>query len=138
MTTTNKTMRVVKNILIGLLALQFIGIGVMKVIMPIFGVDMFVKNMEGLNYNYAWTVFIGLIDLFGGIGLIFKKTRGYAGIALLFLLHGAVGSHITHNDPVSAIVGGAGVAMVLIVIVLLLDKPFGLIDKANNKTYFNN
>jgi putative oxidoreductase len=130
-------MKIVKNILIGFLALQFIGIGVMKVIMPLFGVNMFVENMAGLNYSYPWTVLIGLIDLFGGIGLIFKKYRGYSAIALLFLLHGAVGSHITHNDPLATTIGGAGVAMVLLVIVLLLDKPFGLIDKANNKTYFN-
>jgi hypothetical protein len=48
-----RKMKIVKNILIGLLALQFIGIGVMKVIMPLFGVDIFVKNMSGLNYSYA-------------------------------------------------------------------------------------
>jgi hypothetical protein len=65
-------MKIVKNILIGLLALQFIGIGVMKVIMPL-----------------------------------------------------------------SATIGGAGVAMVLLTILLILDKPFGLIDKARKTTYFN-
>ncbi len=130
-------MKIVKNILIGLLALQFIGIGVMKVVMPLFGVDIFVKNMAGLNYSYTWTILIGLIDLFGGIGLIFKKYRGYAAIALLFLLHGAVGSHITHNDPLATTVGGAGLSMILLVVVLILDKPFGLIDKARNKTFFN-
>jgi putative oxidoreductase len=130
-------MKIIKNILIGLLALQFIGIGVMKVIMPIFGVNMFVENMAGLNYNYAWTVIIGMIDLLGGIGLLFSKYRGYAAIALLFLLHGAVGSHVTHNDPLPATIGGAGVAMVLLTILLIIDKPFGLIDKARNKTYFN-
>jgi putative oxidoreductase len=130
-------MKIIKNILIGLLALQFIAIGLMKVVMPLFGVNMFVENMATLNYNYTWTIIIGLVDLFGGIGLIFKKYRGYAAISLLFLLHGAIGSHITHNDPLATTIGGAGVSMVLLIIVLLLDKPFGLIDKANNKTYFN-
>lgn len=130
-------MKIVKNILIGLLALQFIGIGVMKVIMPLFGVDMFVKNMADLNYNYTWTILIGLADLIGGIGLLFKKYRGYAAIALLFLLHGAIGSHVTHNDPLATTVGGAGLAMVLLVLLLILDKPFTIIDKARNKPYFN-
>ncbi len=130
-------MKIVKNILIGLLALQFIGIGVMKVIMPLFGVNMFVENMAGLNYNYTWTILIGLFDLLGGIGLLFPKYRGYAALGLIFLLHGAVGSHITHNDPIGTTAGGAGLAMVLLVVLLVLDKPFGIIDKARNKTYFN-
>jgi hypothetical protein len=130
-------MKILKNILIYLLALQFIGIGFMKVIMPLFGVNMFVENMEGLNYSYTWTVIIGSIDLLGGIGLLFNKYRGYAAIGLLFLLHGAVGSHVTHNDPLATTIGGAGVAMILLVVVLFLDKPFVLIDKARNKTYFN-
>jgi uncharacterized membrane protein YphA (DoxX/SURF4 family) len=130
-------MKILKNILIYLLAIQFIGIGFMKVIMPLFGVNMFVDNMAGLNYGYAWTVIIGSIDLLGGIGLLFARYRGYAAIALLFLLHGAVGSHVTHNDDLGTTIGGAGFAMVLLVVMLLLDKPFGLIDKARNKTYFN-
>lgn len=130
-------MRIFKFILIYFLAIQFIGIGIMKVIMPLFGVNMFVENMAGLNYSYAWTVIIGSIDLLGGIGLLFNKYRGYAAIGLLFLLHGAVGSHVTHNDTLSTTIGGAGFAMVLLVVMLVLDKPFGLIDKARNKTYFN-
>ncbi len=130
-------MKIIKNILIGVLAIQFIGIGVMKVIMPIFGINMFVENMANLNYNYTWTILVGLIDLFGGIGLLFKKYRGYAAVVLLFLLHGAIGSHITHNDSLGAIFGGAGMSMVLIVVVLILDKPFGIIDKSRHKTYFN-
>jgi hypothetical protein len=69
--------------------------------------------------------------------LIFKKYRGYAAVALLFLLHGAIGSHITHNDTIGAIAGGAGISMILLVVVLILDKPFGLIDKSRNKTFFN-
>ncbi|MFM2267695.1 MAG: DoxX-like family [Bacteroidota bacterium] len=129
-------MKIVKNVLIGLLAFQFIAIGVMKLVMPLFGVDMFVKNMEGLNYNYAWTVFIGSLDLLGGVGLLFKKWRGYAALALIFLMQGAIGSHITHNDAFGAIAGGAGFSTILLVVLLLLEKPFSVYDKARNQTFF--
>jgi putative oxidoreductase len=129
-------MKIVKNVLIGLLAFQFIVIGTMKVIMPLFGVDMFVKNMAVLNYSYAWTVFIGSLDLLGGIGLLFKKWRGYAALGLVFLMQGAIGSHITHNDAFGAIAGGAGLACVLLVVLLFLEKPFSIYDKARNQTFF--
>jgi hypothetical protein len=95
-----------------------------------------VDNMAGLNYSYAWTLFIGSLDLLGGIGLIFSKYRGYAACGLLFLLHGAVGSHITHNDPIGTTVGGAGFAMVLLVVLLVLDKPFNVTDKVRTSKYF--
>ncbi len=130
-------MKIVKYILIGLLALQLTFAGVMKVIMPLFGVNTFIENMAGLNYNYTWAVIIGLIDIAGGIGLLFPKYRGYAAIGLIFLLHGAVGSHVTHNEPIASTIGGAGLSIVLLTVVLILDKPFGLIDKARNTTYFN-
>jgi putative oxidoreductase len=129
-------MKIAKNLLIGLLAIQFIAIGVMKVVMPLFGVDMFVKNMEGLNYGYAWTVFIGALDLTGGIGLLFKKWRGYAALGLIFLMMGAIGSHVTHNDTVGSIVGGAAMSATLLIVLLLLDKPFSFHDKARNQTFF--
>ena len=91
-------MKIVKTIIAYLLALQFAGIGFMKVVMPFFGIDMFLENMASLNYNHTWTLIIGLIDLIGGIALIFPKLRGYGALGLIFLMHGAIGSHVTNND----------------------------------------
>jgi putative oxidoreductase len=126
-------MKIIRNILAYLLALQFIAIGIMKVVMPLFGVTTFVENMAKLNYNYYWTLLIGLIDLIGGIGLAIPKYRSYAAIGLLFLLHGALGSHITHNDPAKDILGGSFLSLILLIVLLFLEKPFHIIDKKTNK-----
>ncbi|WP_299214110.1 DoxX family protein [uncultured Aquimarina sp.] len=124
-------MSIVKNILVYLLAIQFAGIGLMKVVMPFFGIDMFLESMAAINYDHTWTIIIGLIDLIGGIALIIPKLRGYGALGLIFLMHGAIGSHITNNDSFMTIAGGAGLSIVLLVILLLIDKPFSV---KNNKT----
>jgi putative oxidoreductase len=126
-------MNILKKILVFFLSLQFIGIGIMKLIMPLFGINMFVDNMAKLNYNYPATLFIGLIDLLGGIGLALPKYRPYAAIGLLFLLHGAIGSHITNGDDAQTILGGAVLSLILILVVLYLEKPFSIIDKQGKK-----
>lgn len=129
-------MKIVKLTLSYLLAFQFTMIGIMKVIMPFFGVSMFLENMAKLNYNHNWTIFIGLCDLLGGIGLAIPKFRGYAALGLIFLLHGAIGSHITHNDSIGTIVGGAGLSIILLVIILILEKPFAVTDNNTGKQLF--
>ncbi len=126
-----KLKKIILYALVGLLALQFTFIGLAKTALPFFGFDMFVNNMAALNYNRGWTFAVGLVDLLGGLGLLVPRLRGYAALGLIFLLHGAIGSHFTHNDPPANIVGGAAMSIVLLVLVLMLDKPFAITDKRN-------
>ncbi len=105
-------MKIFKTVLIVLFGLQFIGIGIMKVVMPFFGVNMFLDNMAHLGYSHTGTIIVGLVDLIGGIALFIPKFRGYALVGLSLLLAGAIGAHITAGDGADKILGGAGFCLV--------------------------
>ena len=117
------------GLILGLLALQFIGVGLAKTLLPFFGVHMFVDNMAHLGYSRLGTFGVGLLDLLGGVGLLVPRLRGYAAGGLLLVLHGAIGAHIAAHDPAANIVGGAGLSAVLLTLVLVLDRPFIIRDR---------
>lgn len=125
-------MKILKTVLVVLFGVQFIVIGLMKVIMPFFGVNMFLDNMTHLGYSHTGTIIIGLVDLIGGIALFVPKFRGYAIIALTLLLSGAVGAHITAGDGIDKILGGAGFCLFGFAALFFIDKPFAIQDNRNN------
>lgn len=125
-------MKILKMILVVLFGVQFTIIGIMKVIMPFFGVNMFLDNMAHLGYSHTGTIIVGLVDLIGGIALFFPKLRGYAVVGLSLLLAGALGAHITAGDEVGKILGGAGFCLVGFAILFFIDKPFSIQDNRNN------
>jgi uncharacterized membrane protein YphA (DoxX/SURF4 family) len=123
-----KTRRIVLYILIGLGALQFITIGVLKTVGPFVGIDMFIKSMGRLNYDHTWTFLIGTLDLLGGLGLLFKKYRPYAAFCIILLMLGAIGSHATIGDPFVGTLLGPGMAAIIMTTILLLERPFQIHD----------
>lgn len=129
-------MNKIKQALIVLLSVQFIGIGIMKTIMPLFGFDMFLKSMAILNYNQLGTFIIGSIDLLGGIGILLPRTRGYSIIGLILLMSGAISAHITAGDSLVTILGGSTMSMLFLAILFHIDKPFAIIDKRNEGMAF--
>lgn len=133
-----KSRKIALYILIGLGAFQFITIGVLKTIGPFVGIDMFIKSMGRLHYDHFWTFIIGSIDLLGGVGLLFKKYRPYAALGIIFLMHGAIGSHATAGDAFFGTLLGPGMAAIIMTAILLLERPFLIerntispFDKAN-------
>jgi DoxX-like family len=125
-------MKILKSVLVVLFGLQFTAIGIMKVIMPFFGFNMFLDNMAKLGYSHTGTIIVGLVDLLGGIALFFPKYRGYAIIVLTLLLSGGLGAHITAGDSLGTILGGAGFCLVGFAILFFIDKPFSIQDNRNN------
>ena len=91
-------MKILKTVLVVLFGLQFTAIGIMKLVMPFFGFNMFLDNMAKLGYSHTGTIIVGIVDLLGGMALLFPKFRGYAIIVLTLLLSGALGAHITAGD----------------------------------------
>lgn len=125
-------MKILKTILVVLFGTQFTAIGFMKVVMPFFGVNMFLDNMAHLGYSHTGTIIVGMVDLIGGIALFFPKLRGYAVVGLSLLLSGALAAHITAGDGIDKILGGAGFCLVGFAILFFIDKPFSIQDSRNN------
>jgi hypothetical protein len=129
-----KAKKIALYILIGLGALQFCAIGFLKTVGPFIGVDMFIKSMGRLHYDHTWTFIIGAIDLLGGIGLLFKKYRPYAALGIIFLMHGAIGSHATAGDAFVGTLLGPGFAAIIMTVILILERPL-LISRNPNQVF---
>jgi putative oxidoreductase len=73
-----------------LAAVLFIGNGLAKLI----DYNLITDFLAKLNYNRTATVVIGLIEVFGAIGLLFKESRFYVSAFLILLMVGAIGSTV--------------------------------------------
>jgi putative oxidoreductase len=129
-----KARKIALYVLIGLGALQFCAIGFLKTVGPFIGIDMFIKSMGRLHYDHTWTFLIGMIDLLGGIGLLFKKYRPYAALGIVLLMHGAIGSHATAGDAFVGTLLGPGFAAIIMTIILLLERPL-IISRNPNQMF---
>ncbi len=69
-------------------------------------------NFERWGYPGWFLLFIGVVELIGGLGLLLPKTAGWAASGLVLVMLGAVWTHISHND-------GAFVFMPILFLVLL-------------------
>ncbi len=125
-------MKILKTVLVVLFGLQFTAIGIMKLVMPFFGFNMFLDNMAKLGYSHTGTIIVGIVDLLGGMALLFPKFRGYAIIVLTLLLSGALGAHITAGDSLATILGGAGFCLIGFAFIFFVDKPFSIQDNRSN------
>ena len=50
----------------------------------------------GYSPGFAW--FIGIIEIFAGLGLLHKRSSGWASLCLIALMAGAAVTHITHGE----------------------------------------
>jgi DoxX-like family len=129
-----KARKIALYVLIGLGALQFCAIGFLKTVGPFIGIDMFIKSMGRLHYDHTWTFLIGMIDLLGGIGLMFKKYRPYAALGIILLMHGAIGSHATAGDAFVGTLLGPGFAAIIMTVILFLERPL-IISRNLNQAF---
>lgn len=96
-------------IITGLLALAFIGAGLMKVAQP--RATLAANGMAWTNdYSDAGVKLVGLAELLGGIGLILPALTGIAPVlvpiaaaALTVIMVGAVVWHVRANDTKGAL-----------------------------------
>jgi hypothetical protein len=96
-------------IITGLLALAFIGAGIMKVAQP--RAKLAANGMAWTNdYSDAGVKLVGLAELLGGLGLILPAVTGIAPIlvpiaaaALTVIMIGAIVWHVRANDTKGAV-----------------------------------
>jgi putative oxidoreductase len=103
-------------ILSGLVALVFIAAGGGKLAGTAVMVDLFAKVGVGQWFRY----FTGVLEVGGGIGLLFPRYAFYAAILLSIVMVGAIIAHVTvlGGSPAPALV-----LLVLSGIIAYLRKP---------------
>ncbi|WP_187976448.1 DoxX family protein [Mycetocola sp. JXN-3] len=97
-------------ILNALLALVFIGSGGMKAVSPIPRLSE--RGMTFVDrYPTAFTRFIGIVEVLGGIGLILPVVTGVApiltpiaAVGLAIIMIGAIVIQVRHSEPVIPVV----------------------------------
>jgi uncharacterized membrane protein YphA (DoxX/SURF4 family) len=62
------------------------------------GADQAVTTFQSYGYADWFRVLIGVIELAGGLALMFRKTFFYAAVLLTVVLVGAVVTHINHSE----------------------------------------
>lgn len=92
MKTTTKGMDITLWVFSGLLAALFVVAGTAK----FFGA----MNDEFLGWGYTlgFATVIGIVEVLAGIGLLFKRAAGWAALALMVVMLGAMWTHATHGE----------------------------------------
>lgn len=81
------------------------------------GAEQAVTMFRGYGYADWFRVLIGVIELAGGLALMFRKTFFYSAALLAVVLVGAVGTHINHGES-------AMLPMPIVLIVILATAIF--------------
>ena len=82
----------------GLLAAVFLYAGSMKLA----GSEAMVQVFRHLGYGDGFRVFIGAVEVAGGIALLIPRITTLASLGLMAVMIGAAYSHLAHNDGWSA------------------------------------
>ena len=90
---------IVVRLLSWVLALLFLVVGRAKFTSPVWAA-LFV----GWGYPDWFRLVVGAVEIASGLGLIFQRTRRYAGAALVLVMCGAAGTHIIHSQWVRVVV----------------------------------
>ena len=80
------------------------------------------ENFERWGYPGWFLMFIGVVELLGGLGLLLPKTAGWAASGLVVVMLGAVWTHISHQEGAVAFV--PVIFLVLLSVVAYLRWPF--------------
>ena len=84
---------IVVRLLNWILALLFVAVGTAKFTSPIWA-----KLFVDWGYPSWFRLVVGVVEICSGLGLIFSRTRPYAGAALILIMCGAAGTHIIHLE----------------------------------------
>lgn len=112
-----KTQRIVWVVLLILAALWMASSGIMKFMPNAEMVDSFAR----WGHSETFMMMIGAFEIAGAIGLFIPKLRKWAILGLLLIMAGAIFTHITAGEY--HLLGGAAMAIVLLALVFLLQKP---------------
>lgn len=88
------------------LGLFYLGVGAAQ----IFGAPFFVERFRAWGYGDGFRLFIGLLQMMGGVLLLFRRSASFAAIALSLLMLGAVYTHLFLGVPVRALIPVAALA----------------------------
>ena len=117
---------IVVRLLSWILALLFLVVGRAKFTSPVWA-TLFV----GWGYPDWFRLVVGAVEIGSGLGLIFQRTRQYAGAALILVMCGAAGTHIIHSEWARVVV--CTVLASLVAVVMrgpLVTVPVNLRGKA--------
>ena len=114
----NKTQRIVRWILLGLVTFAFLAVGGMKLA----GTQMEVGLFTGWGYPLWFMYFIGACEVLGAIGLHVQKVSRVSAVCLVILLCGAIGTHVYHAEGLIAPIPATVLTLMLFGILYLDAK----------------
>lgn len=97
MNTTSKAMDISLWVVSGLLAALFIISGAAKFI------GLMDEQFVAWGYTLGFAAMIGILEILGAIGLLVRRTAGWAAVGLMVIILGAVWTHATHREYVALI-----------------------------------
>lgn len=112
-----KARKIALTTVLGLISVWMLGVGSFKLL----AADPFLSNMKALHYSTGFTIFLGAVEVLGGIGLWIPRFRNLALTGLLLIMPGAIAAHISNGQPVNTI-GGAVLCGLLIISALILNS----------------
>ena len=101
---------IVFRVLSWILALLFLVVGRAKFTSPVWA-TLFV----GWGYPDWFRLAVGIVEIGSGLGLIFQRTRRYAGAALILVMCGAAGTHIIHSEWARVVVCAVLASLIAVV-----------------------
>lgn len=116
-----KKERIGYYIMLTITTLAFLAVGTLKII----GLPMEVELFTKWGYPLWFMYFIGACEVLGAIGLHIKRVARVAGICLVVLLIGAIGTHIFHNEGLVAPIPATVLMLFLFGILYLNAKKDG-------------
>lgn len=76
------------------------------------GAALFIGRMDALILQWGYPVgvaaMIGILEILGAIGLLFRRTAGWAAVGLMLIMLGALWSHATHREYLAMITPTVG------------------------------
>src|SRR5690606_24060176 len=55
------------------------------------------------GYTAGFAVMVGIAEILGAVGLLVKRTAGWAALGLMVIMLGAIWTHVTHREYVAMI-----------------------------------
>ncbi|SEN51282.1 DoxX family protein [Lihuaxuella thermophila] len=118
----NKGLNIAGKVLLVVVGLFFVMNGFFK----LSGAEQAVTSFQKYGFPDWFRVLIGLAELVGGAGLIFRKTSFYAAALLAAVMVGAVGTHLLNGEFAALLM--PIVLFVILAITVVKRKPAKQVD----------
>jgi uncharacterized membrane protein YphA (DoxX/SURF4 family) len=64
---------------------------------------MMAAQFEGWGYDASLAIVVGLLELFGALGLLLPRTAGWAAAGLGVIMIGAIGTYAANGEAIAAL-----------------------------------